>query len=219
MFLVTHAWILILLITTLVLAFAAVRRSAPLPHRLLKWLIVINLFIEVGAVYLAYRYHNNHWFLNITEVAEPWMLLLIFYLGAVHPITRRINRTILWLMPAGVAVSYAKQPGILVVNTHVLVFYLFSELVSTCVFLIDGLLRSDDHTFFQDPLSWTAAGIALHCFVTTVYYGLWNFLDSWPEKYFDISMLVANGLFYAGIIITFTRIRKIDRRKEAQPII
>lgn len=216
-FLVLHAWILILLISTTVLALMTVGRHAPLPHRLLKWLNIFNLLIEIAAIVLAERYHNNQWLLNLAEIVETLLLLLIFYLAAVHPVTRWINRGLLWLLPVGVAVSYILHPGILRVNIFSMIFFLFAQLLCTGVFLVDGLARTDEHTFFDDPLSWTAAGIALHTFTSAIGYGMWDFILKGHDGFYNMEVFVANGAFYGGIIITFIHLRKIKRQEAVNP--
>jgi len=103
MFLLSHVWEYILLITTVILAFTALKRSSPFPYHVLAWMTLATLPVETFSIVLAYRYHNN------------------------------------------------------------------------------------------------------------LCYGMWKYMLQWPMSYYVCTMLVANAVFYVGTMITFIRLRKINR--------
>ena len=213
MFVLSHVWEYILLITTVILAFRALKRSSPFPYHVLAWMTLASLPVDIISVVLAYRYHNNHWLYNLWNPLECLYVLLVFYSAAIHAVARRINKILLCLLPVGIIITFSVQPHFFQSNIYGMQFYFFCELISTCVFLIDGLVRSEDHTIFRHPLSWTAVGIALHCIVSLLCYGMWKYMLQWPMGYYIGAMFVANGLFYMGTMVTFVRLRKNDRRK------
>jgi hypothetical protein len=219
MFVFAHLWDFTLLITTVTLAFAALKRSSPFPYHVLAWMTLATLPVETASVMIAHYYHNNHWLYNLWNPLECLYVLLVFYSGATHPVARRINKVLLCLLPAGIIIAFGVQPHFLKINIYALHFYFFCELICTCVFLIDGLVRSEDHTFFQHPLSWTAVGVALHCLISILCYGMWKFMLQWPMNYYAGAMIIANALFYIGTMITFIQLRKTDRRKAVHPIL
>jgi len=212
MFLISHAWEDLLLITTVILAFRALKRSSSFPYHVLLWGILATLPVEAFSIVLAYRYHNNQWLLNLWGPLECLCVLLVFYSAAGHPVARRINKILLYLLPAGVILTFGIESSFFNMNLSGMQFYMFCELISTCVFLVDGLVRSEDHRFFQHPLSWTAVGIALHCLISALCYGMWKFVVEWPAKFYIAAMFMANGVYYIGMIITFIHLRKIDWR-------
>jgi hypothetical protein len=210
MFIISHAWEDLLIIATVILAFRTLKRTSPFPYHVLAWMTLASLPVDAASIVLARRYHDNSWLFNVWEPLECLYVLLVFYSATVHRVTRRINRTLLYLLPVGTIITFGLQPHFLKMNLYGLQFYLFCDLISTCVFLVDGLVRSEDAAFFQHPLSWTAAGIALHCIISLLCYGMWKFVVEWPTFYI-IAMFMANGVFFIGTMLTFIHLRKASR--------
>ncbi|HEY4208839.1 MAG TPA: hypothetical protein VGM31_18565, partial [Puia sp.] len=84
-----------LILSSLAYGWVTVRCASPLPFRLLLCWLALMVPIEVTATVLGYLYHDNMWVYNFWEPADCFLLLMMFYQGMTHRMTRRVC---LWLM-------------------------------------------------------------------------------------------------------------------------
>lgn len=219
MYVYIYLWIYILEISAFILGLAAVKRSSPLSYHVLVWLALATALVMTSSIVIIHYYHRNHWLYNLWYPVECSCLLFAFYRATAHAVIRRINRVLLWLLPAGMIITFGVHPDLFTFNAYGAICYLFLELISAFAFLADGLLRSEDHRVFREPLSWMAAGLIMHCFISILAFGMWIFMLKWPPKYYGVVMVLANTFYFAGMQLTFILLRKTNRPMAVKSIL
>jgi hypothetical protein len=198
-------YLFLLLGATYAFGMLAVRRQAPLPHRILAWLPGITIPVETLAILVGHFYRNNHWVYNSWLPLECGSLLLVFYKSAGHPATRRLLKWLLLLLPIGIAGCYLVSASFQFINVYALLFFLFCELLGGFVFLTDCLLSSDDASIFKHPLSWTAVGVILYACVFILTHATWIFTIAVTisHAWYSALILLGNTLLYGFMMRTF----------------
>lgn len=208
-------YVYVLILSTFVYGVLTIRRDAPLPYRLLMWLMIATLPTETTAVLVGHYYHINHWVYNIWAPIECAVILLVFYKGTVHPVTREVCGWLLVLLPLGTVVFYLPHFNFLTLNTHEMVFTLFCELISGCVFLVDGLLWGEELSIFRRPLSWMAFGTILYTCVFILTHALWEYILVGPIWHYELLVIISNTFQYGGFLLTFIALRKSQRPRQS----
>jgi hypothetical protein len=188
------------------LGLASAKKSRP--FQMLAWLPLVTLPVEILGWWMALKYHRNHWLYNCWLPLECCWILLIFYIAAGHPITKRLIGWLLVLMPVGMLASYFISFSVLFINVYAMLFYLFWQLIGGCIFLTDCLLSSEDASIFRHPLSWMAACTILCACMFILSHGTWILKLSVSQPFYELMISIANTLLYGGMILTFIMLRR-----------
>jgi len=195
----------LLLVAAYAVGMLAVGRRGPLPYRILAWLPGITIPVEALALVVGSHFRNNHWVYNGWLPLECGSLLLIFYTGAGHPVTKRLLKWLLLFLPAGMAGCYAVSFTLRSINVYAMLLFLFCELIGGFIFLTDCLLSSDDVSIFRHPLSWTAVGVILYACVFILTHATWVFTitSTISRSWYGGLILLGNTLLYGFMMRTF----------------
>ena len=201
----------LLILSSLFYGAVTVRRGSPLSFRLLLWWLIATVPTEVTATVLGRLYHDNHWVYLFWEPFDCFMVLLIFYHGMKHGVTKRVCMCLLALALVGFFIFSLPHFLKLTWNRQGMLFYLFCELVGACLFLTDGLLPGEELSIFKQPIAWVAFGVILYSCMYILIHALWEYIATWPRGRYQLLTDIANTFEYAGVAAAFYALRRKPR--------
>jgi hypothetical protein len=121
---------------------------------------------------------------------------------------KRLNKILLLMFPAGVALSFMLHPVLFTTNDPVnLLCYLF-EFIAACSILIDGLLNKWNIPLTRQPLMWLAAGVLFFSCTYALLQIMLNYVLNNIAEYFTLYAFIANTAEYGGFIGCFICLRR-----------
>lgn len=202
------AYYYFLILSSLIYGLTTVRRHSPLSFRLLRWWLIVTVLIEGTVTVLARLHHNGNWVYNFWEPFDCCVVLLMFYHGMTHGVTRRICRWLVALVPVGFFIFILPSLVKLTQSIDGMLFYLFCELVGACLFLVDGLLPGEERSLFQQPFSWLAFGTILYTCMYILIHASMELTRTWNQNWYFLLSGVANSFQYASVWMTLYTFRK-----------
>jgi hypothetical protein len=187
-----------------------IRKNWLLQYKLLVILSGLTVLIEMAEQITSHLHFHSKWIYNFFLPLECAFFLYIFYRASVHAAVKRLNATLLMLLPVGAGILYFFFPYFSESNKQVALFYLFSELICACSYVIDLLLIQANTPFARQPLFWVAFGLlifsGLYVLMITILYSI-SIIQIF-STYAYVNSLVSNFFLYSGFIICFIRLHK-----------
>lgn len=208
----------LLLISCILTGCIFVRKGWPLEYKLLIVLSGLTFLVESVQQICFYILNVNiDWLYNCFLPAECACFIYILYRASVHKVIKRLNLALLMILPIGAGILYWRYPFFYKINDHVVLLYLFTELIGACSFLTGLLLSQSKTPLTHQPLFWLAFGLLIYSGLYIVLHSiLYDFLyvnlDAKMTKvlgiYYYLNTFTANLFMYAGFIICFIRLHQ-----------
>ena len=199
----------ILLVSCFLTGCIVIRKNWPLENKLLLALTGLTILIEMieQICFFFLKMTFVEWLYNCFTPVECASLVYIFYRSSEYPAIKRLNAVLLLLLPVGAGFLYYLHPLFITINDHVVVFYLFVELISACSIIIDLLLGQSQSPLTRQPLFWLASGMlffsGLYIVMVSIIFKLK--MTNILFIYEILNQIIANSCMYAGFLIYFVR--------------
>jgi hypothetical protein len=201
----------ILLISCLLTGSLLIRKDWPIEYKLLVVLSGLTLLTET-TVQISHHLFKViiYWLYNLFLPVECVFFIYILYRAAANPVIKRLNIGLLLLLPVGIAILYWLYPFFHKANDHVVLLYLFAELIASCSFLIDIIIDKSNTLLTRHPLFWMTFGLCMYSGLYIVLHSLSGYLHETTmlRLFYMLDTLIPNFILYSGFIICFLRLHK-----------
>ena len=198
-------------LAALFLGCVLVRKSWPAPYRFLLGYKCLAFFIAVVSMaWSTFFRQSNHWIYNLYNPIECALLLYVYYRAAVHPAIKRLDLSLLAVLPPLIFIVYLLVPVLYSLNSMAGIGYLFLLILSSCGVYVDLLLDKGDLPIFRHPLFWLAAGVLLYSICMILFFLTWEYSKKMIlYRFFSIIYFGGAAFLNLGIIGCFSTVRKI----------
>jgi hypothetical protein len=193
----------------LAVSFFYYKQLHPIQLRVLVWLMILWLIVEVtGHAYSETTKKSNHFIYNLYILIQYLAYYFIFYKSYLSPLFKKIT------IYASVVFVITYIYNIFVLNY----FYNFSNFVDNVgqlltlalcfLYMAELLMQETFINYFRIPLFWVATGLMFYCTGNFVYYCMLGYilkynLDPRGDVYMVITSVTTNiqfGLFTIGLL-------------------
>lgn len=206
-FLIYCYYLLALYFTCALTGCFLVRRNWALSYKLLVALSCVTAVEETLATYSFFRHINYVGVYNAWAYVEAGTIIYIQLREVTHTWAKRLLILMLMLLSVATIALYLLMPAHPRLNGHFLLFFLFLQLIATCVALVDILQSTSDTRLSARPAAWLATGMLFYSSIFLVLH-IWGFfLPREAVRYYYIFSYAANTCMYSGFIAAFITLR------------
>src|SRR5258708_2383265 len=200
-----------LLLSCLLIGCLLVRKSWRREHKLLVILSGMTLLVETEVTLFIVHRIFNRWLYTFFAPVECGFIIYILYRASVHPAIKRLSAILLGVLPISIGIAYCLHPAFYRFNDIAGLFYLFSELLAACSFLVDVLLNKSDTPPGRQPLFWLACGMLFYCSIYTLINAVSDHIVKFSYQFYLLYSIVANTFMYTGFIACFICLHRARR--------